>query len=260
MTDYLSHTPNTFCWVDLATTDPKAAKEFYQDVFGWSFLDTPMGEGAFYTMCLINGKPVAALYEMMPQQKEMNLPCHWFSYISVADGADTMKKVKESNGNVIMDCMDVMEEGRSGMFQDPGGAMVGIWEPKKHIGASYKNIHGTICWFEYGSHDRNIPIPFLEKVFGWTSKTEKMGETIYTTFYLGQEAVAGLYEMPENMNDVPAHWLPYFAINNIDEALEKCAKHNAIILMPKMFVQGVGHFAVIQDPQGAVLGLVQGEM
>jgi predicted enzyme related to lactoylglutathione lyase len=31
-----SYAPGTFSWVDLATTDPDAAKSFYGELFGWS--------------------------------------------------------------------------------------------------------------------------------------------------------------------------------------------------------------------------------
>ena len=40
-----SYPDNMFCWVDLATTDVAAAKEFYSGLFGWSYFDmpTPLG-------------------------------------------------------------------------------------------------------------------------------------------------------------------------------------------------------------------------
>jgi hypothetical protein len=86
-----------------------------------------------------------------------------------------------------------------------------------------------------------------------------MGENmLYTTFSLGDKMVAGLYDMTPDMVNIPSHWLPYFAIANIDDSLEKIANLKGNIILPKMFIEGVGHFAVVQDPQGGVFGLVQG--
>jgi len=65
--------------------------------------------------------------------------------------------------------------------------------------------------------------------------------------------------MPPQLDGVPSHWLPYFFTSNIDKSLETADKYKGDILMPKMFLQGVGYFAVIKDAQGAALGLVQGE-
>ena len=38
-----SYPANTFCWVDLATSDAAEAKEFYGDLFGWTAVDMPTG-------------------------------------------------------------------------------------------------------------------------------------------------------------------------------------------------------------------------
>jgi len=45
-----SYSPGTFCWADLATSDPAAAKDFYTGLFGWEVEDMPAGEGAVYSM------------------------------------------------------------------------------------------------------------------------------------------------------------------------------------------------------------------
>jgi uncharacterized protein len=37
------HPPGNFCWIELATTDHSAAKEFYSELFGWTIREFPMG-------------------------------------------------------------------------------------------------------------------------------------------------------------------------------------------------------------------------
>jgi len=69
MTVVATHAPGTFCWADLGTPDAAAAKRFYTALFGWDFDDMPMGDGAYYTMFEVGGKPVAALYQQDPQQR-----------------------------------------------------------------------------------------------------------------------------------------------------------------------------------------------
>ena len=153
--------------------------------------------------------------------------------------------------------MEVMDEGLSGMVQDPEGAVIGLWQPKTHHGIAYKNSPGTLCWVEHASRESEKSIAFFEKLFGWTSKTQDMGGMLYTTFSLAEEAVAGLYIMPPELAEVPPHWLPYFLTDNIDLLIEKSERLSGKILMPKMFIEGVGHFAVAQDPQGGVFGVLQ---
>jgi predicted enzyme related to lactoylglutathione lyase len=60
--------PGTFCWVDLATTDPAGAKAFYGGLFGWEAEDMPAGEAGTYTMLRLHGDEVCASTRWMPPE------------------------------------------------------------------------------------------------------------------------------------------------------------------------------------------------
>jgi uncharacterized protein len=62
--------------------------------------------------------------------------------------------------------------------------------------------------------------------------------------------------MSEQMQSVPPHWLPYFKIDDIEKNVAKI-KSKGEILMPVTHAEGVGLFAVAQDPQGAAFGLLE---
>src|SRR5205085_2799927 len=51
----MEHTPGSFCWIELATTDGPGGKKFYSELFGWEALDNPIGPGMVYTMLKLNG-------------------------------------------------------------------------------------------------------------------------------------------------------------------------------------------------------------
>jgi predicted enzyme related to lactoylglutathione lyase len=63
------HEPGSFSWAELATSDPAAAKSFYGSLFGWSFVDNPMGPGPddVYTRFQLGGKDVGATYRLMKE-------------------------------------------------------------------------------------------------------------------------------------------------------------------------------------------------
>ncbi len=84
-----SYEPGTFCWVDLATTDPEAAKSFYAELFGWEIEDMPAGDGMIYSMARRNGRAAAAIAAQPPQQADAGVPPAWNNYVSVesADAA-----------------------------------------------------------------------------------------------------------------------------------------------------------------------------
>ena len=60
----------TFSWVDLATTDQDGAKAFYAGLFGWEYDDQPIGDGATYTLCRLDGRDVAAITTQSDQERD----------------------------------------------------------------------------------------------------------------------------------------------------------------------------------------------
>src|SRR4029453_19481973 len=71
--------PNgTFCWVALGTNDAAGAKAFYGGLVGWEFDDLPTGDKGTYSICRLQGKAVAGLYDRAERPG-------WGSYIKVAD-------------------------------------------------------------------------------------------------------------------------------------------------------------------------------
>src|SRR5215203_2162324 len=85
MSNTTSYPQGTFSWTDLQTTDGAAAKAFYTGLFGWQAIDMPLPDGGFYTMLQQDGKDVAGLGEMLPDQKAAGMPAVWNSYVSVDD-------------------------------------------------------------------------------------------------------------------------------------------------------------------------------
>src|SRR6188472_3894969 len=117
------HGAGTFCWVELTTADAAGAKSLYNKLFGWEYIDNPMGPGMVYTMCTLGGKTAGALYEA----HDANNPPHWGLYIKVDSADATSSKAKDLGGNVLMGPMDVMEHGRMAVIADPTGAVFCLW-------------------------------------------------------------------------------------------------------------------------------------
>src|SRR3712207_9590507 len=122
-----SYEPGTFCWIDLATTDPAGAKAFYGELFGWKGEDMPAGEAGTYTMLRLDGDDIGGLYEMNAGQRERNVPPYWFSYVLVADADSIASRERELGGTVSGEAFDVLDSGRMAGVQDPTGAVRGAW-------------------------------------------------------------------------------------------------------------------------------------
>ncbi len=248
------HTPGTFCWAELGTTDQQAAKKFYSELFGWGVNDLPIGPDAVYSMMQLRGKDVAAISQMMPEQLAQGVPPHWSLYVAVESADEAAKAVNAAGGKTLMDPFDVFDSGRMTIAQDPAGATFGIWQARNHIGASIVNEANTFCWGELATRDAAASMAFYGKVFGWKAKT---GDPAYTEIHLGDQPFGGMLTMTAEMEGVPPHWMPYFAVDDCDAKAEKAKSLGANMCVPPQDIPNVGRFAVIGDPQGAVFAIIK---
>ena len=252
--------PGEFCWIDLATTDIEAAKKFYGELLGWSFHEMPAGSMP-YTMCLIDGKQVAAMAPQMEDQKKMGIPPNWMPYVSVASCDAATAKAVELGGKVLEPPFDVMDVGRMSALQDPSGAVLSLWEPRRHQGAARVNEPGAMCWFELATRDTAAAETFYTQLFGWTAKKGSAGGFDYTEFHLGEKGIGGMMPIaPEWGPHVLPHWTTYFVVTDCDAAVAKAQKMGGGMFMPPVEVPNVGRFSMLSDPQGAMFAVIKMDM
>ena len=257
MGERTQHTPGTFSWTDLNTTDQEAAKAFYSGLFGWDFEDMPAGEGVVYSMAAIGGKWVGAVSPQPQQQRDAGVPPAWNSYITVADADATAAKAAELGADVHAPPFDVMEAGRMAVIQDPQGAWFLIWQPKQHQGAGLVNAPGALCWNELGSPDLDASAAFYGGLFGWSTSPMEGGEMPYLVIDNGGRSNGGI--RPPMPPGTPPFWLVYFATDDLDASLAKVSELGGNVLMGNTDI-GIAHIGVVQDPQGAVFALYAGRL
>jgi uncharacterized protein len=246
------HLPFTPGWIDIGT-DVAAAKAFYLPLFGWEAADAgPPEETGGYGFFLKGGRMVAGYG---PQQNPG--PPFWTTYVIVPDADDIAAKVTAAGGQVVLPPMDVMDQGRMAVFQDPGGAFFSVWQSGQHHGAQVVREEGSFTWAELDTRDVEGAKRFYEAVFGWGADTTE-GEMTYTEFKLGGESIGGMMDMPPMVPaEVPPYWLVYFQVADVDAAAARVGELGGSVMAPPMDFPG-GRFAVVADPQGAVFGLMSG--
>jgi predicted enzyme related to lactoylglutathione lyase len=89
-----------------------------------------------------------------------------------------------------MEPMDVMDQGRMAIVEDPSGATFGLWEGHKHIGAQIVNEPGSMTWNELHTTDSETARRFYLEVFGY--EPEPMDGMDYTVLKVeGRSDAAG---------------------------------------------------------------------
>ena len=252
MGDRTGYAPGTFCWVELATTDPQGAKPFYGGLLGWDADDSPAGDGT-YTMARIGAKHVAGLYE-----RTDGGPPTWVSYISVADAAATVERATELGATVLVPASDVTDAGRVAILQDPTGAVLGLWEPRNNIGATLVNEPGALVLNQLNTTDPDAARTFYTELFGWRVESVGTDEQAYWGLYNGDLLNGGMMPIPPGTDGI-SHWLVYFTAADLDTAMDRIPELGGRVLVPPVPIRS-GRIAVALDPQGAAFALLEGDV
>lgn len=123
----MSQITGDFCWNELATSDPKAAKDFYGKVFGWEFVEHEMGD-MNYTMIRHKDKNLCAGIWVIPKDKQKQIPSHWMAYILVENLDKALEKATKHGASIVKPAANAGDFGRFAVITDPTGAHIALWE------------------------------------------------------------------------------------------------------------------------------------
>ena len=119
------------------------------------------------------------------------------------------------------------------------------------------DFQGRFVWYELMTTDTEAAKAFYGSVVGWGAQAAPMPNTAYILFQVGTTAVAGLMTLPEQARSMgaPPRWLGYVAVEDVDATADQATGLGGAEHVPPTDIPSVGRFAVIADPQGAVLAL-----
>jgi predicted enzyme related to lactoylglutathione lyase len=255
MPEMADYPPGTFSWVELATTDSAAAKRFYSALFGWEGTDNPVGAHMLYTMLRLDGENVAALYGLDDGAPERIPVARWLSYVAVESADASAARAAELGGKVLTAAFDVGEVGRMARIEDPTGVVVALWQAGTHSGARRVNEPGALTWNELATHDVPKAREFYTRLFGWTAR-EQETPMPYVTFYNGERPAGGLFTPPAGWGR-PPDWIVYFGVADCDASAARTAELGGRVLSQPRDIPGIGRFATLEDPQGAVFAIIR---
>ena len=240
--------PGAPCWVDLYSSDPDKASAFYGQLLGWT-AESAGAEYGGYINFSKDGVPVAGC---MKNDGSSGTPDAWSVYLATTDAEATVNAAVAEGGAAIIPPMDVMDLGRMAMVADAGQAAVGVWQPGAFAGFGLVAEPGVPGWFELFTRDYDASIAFYQKVFGWDAHAVgDSPEFRYTTLGEGDSAQAGVMDasgfLPEG---VPAHWSVYFAVADVDPAVEQALSLGGAVTQAAENTP-YGRLAALTDPTGA---------
>jgi len=111
-------------------------------------------------------------------------------------------------------------------------------------------------WVELTTDDLEEARDFYSQVFDWKVEAFEEASIPYYIIKGGGLGQGGI--MGKTSSRTPTTWTPYVEVDDLSSTCDSVERLGGRILKYKTAIPGMGWFAVVQDPQGAVLGLWQG--
>ena len=106
-------------WMQLGTSEPTSALQFYSDLVGWSNNGEPMPGYHVFGNGGENLGGIVALEEGQPGPA-------WVPFITVKDIEASVAKAQELGGSVVQPVTSIGEAGSIAVIADPTGAATGL--------------------------------------------------------------------------------------------------------------------------------------
>jgi uncharacterized protein len=117
--------------------------------------------------------------------------------------------------------------------------------------------HGAFSWCELMTTDLKAAEAFYVELLGWTVADGPVEGMEYRVVSAGGQGVGGLMSIPpDSPPSMPPHWGATVTVDDVDATIAKAEALGGKVLMQPQEITAVGKFAVLQDPQGAVVSVI----
>ena len=121
---------------------------------------------------------------------------------------------------------------------------------------------GRIAWSDLTVPNADEVRDFYSGVVGWSPSNVDMGG--YSDYAMvpsdTDQPVAGICHRRGPNEDLPAQWLIYITVPDLDASVEKCEALGGSVISGPKSMGGGSRYCVIRDPGGAIAALYQAEL
>lgn len=236
-------TPDSFCRYDLRTTDPDSARLFYSAVLGPGFVEGRSGEPAAIGIWLLHERARAR-----------GAPAHWLGHIRVGDVEASARRLLDLGSEALGPSVLAPDGAHYATMRDPLGAVISV---RSGTPAPRRS---PVAWHQLHTRDLERSWSTYADLFGWR-RTATLDvadpEGGHRIFAWDRDESVGSMANTARWPGVHPHWLFYFEVPNLDEALASVQAHGGrVIARPDWILDG-RRLAPCDDPQGAAFGLLQ---
>lgn len=249
------HLTGKFIWADLFTGSPSVAAKFYTNLLGWTATTYRRDDGASYILLRNLGDPVAGVVQRAADRPEG--PGRWIGYVSVEDVGRAIKMIEAAGGRSLAPYRDLPDRGTQALVADKEGAVFGILHSSSGDPGDFRPDPGDWLWAELFAREPKSAGNFYRSVFNYDVtadvRTAKPDHFIVSG---GGIARAGISPVPVQNDAVPS-WLGFVRVADLAATVAHAVALGGKALVEPRAAEEGSRFAIVADPTGAAIGLVE---
>jgi predicted enzyme related to lactoylglutathione lyase len=245
--------PGKFVWADLVTDDVPTAKKFYGALFGWTFYD----QGG-YIIVKHDDRPICGMFQRPRPADQPQAKPRWFGYISVANVEKARRAVLKAGGRELAAPEKMPDRGEQAVFADAEGAMFGVVKSISGDPEDFLADPGDWIWIQLLSGDGKKASEFYRSVGGYdiveNAATNRQSDYVLTSEGYARATVRTIRTAGTKVQPT---WLPFVRVKNVTETVALARQLGGKILVEPSPELLDGKVAVIADPTGAGIGILE---
>ena len=242
--------------VELITPNLAAAKNFYAGLFGWTFRDRQTG-GTNYAEALLNGRPVAGLvYRPLPRDTKRS-PA-WLGFFSVRDVDAASLIALQHGAKVLFGPRTIPDRGQEAVLADPQGAIFAIIESSSGDPPDSPAEPGDWIWSSLITRDPDTDVAFYQALFDYDvfALPSEAGAQ-HLILASNNYARASVNTVPTGQSNMKPRWINFIRVEDTENTAARATTLGGRILVEPWIDREGNKMAVIADPFGAALGLLE---
>jgi predicted enzyme related to lactoylglutathione lyase len=237
-----THHQGKFVWNDLLTDDVAAAKDFYGQLFGWTF--EQLGG---YTVVSNNSQKIGGMAQVGEESAKTGA-ARWISSLSVADVDKAASLITEAGGTVHVGPLELINRGRGALVDDPQGAQFLLLYATDGDPVDSEPVIGSWLWHELWSNNTEASLAFYQKLVGYDFEGEKDD---YLILLKDEQWRAGIRFLDDS--ELEMRWVPVVRVADTEETAERAEQLGGKLLVGPRDTASGGSVALLSDRSDALV-------
>jgi predicted enzyme related to lactoylglutathione lyase len=211
-----------------------------------------------YSIAANEERPLCGMFQRPRPADRPQAKPRWFGYISVSNLEKIRRAVTKAGGRVVAAPQKFPDRGEQAIFADAEGAPFGAIKSSSGDPPDFLAEPGDWIWIQLLSRDAKKAAEFYRAVAGY-DVIGNIASNRLSDYVLASKgyARATVRTIPDANQEVLPNWLLFVRVKKVGESValaEATRRQGLLEPKPELFE---GRVAVISDPTGAAIGLLE---